>query len=59
MEGAFASLEDAFSHLVWFGLLGFGSSLGLFQIFSRAHYSKLFLIEQSGIVIGIGDSGYW
>jgi hypothetical protein len=35
----------------WSGL-GFGSSLGLFQIFSRAHYSKLFLIDK--IVSSLG-----
>ena len=38
-------------YLVRFGLLGFGLSLRLFQIFSWAHYSKLFLIDKSSIVV--------
>jgi hypothetical protein len=59
MEGVYASLEDAYAHLVRFGLLDFGLSLGSFQIFSRTHYSKLFLIDKSSIIIGTRDSRYW
>ena len=47
--------------LTWYGLgvLGFGSSLGLFQIFSLAHYSKKKIIEKIIIVIETRDFGYW
>ena len=46
MEGGYTSWKDAYAHLVRFRLLGFGSSLGLFQIFSQTHYSKFVLIDK-------------
>ena len=58
-KDAYTSWKGAYVHLVWFGLLGFGLSLVLFQVLSWAHYSKLFLIDNSSIIIGTGDSGYW
>jgi hypothetical protein len=59
MEGAYTFWKDAYAYLVRFGLLGLGSSLGLLQIFSRAHYSKLFLIDKivSSLGPGISDIG--